>query len=315
MNGPALIRRRVPSMISFKGLVRIVLALALVPVLRAETHCPGNVASVPLHLVNGYQMMVLVSVEHSGPYEFLLDTGAQFTMIDPSLAIELHLRSNGSLHLADLGLNTTSAIVQLDRLEAGPHAVNNFEALVFDVNNIKPRYQNLRGVLGMNFLLQFDMLIDNENKMLCLDDSTVLRAGLKGPRIALETASEKVRIPPNSLIFAVRLSGGARPIRLKLDSAANAPVLFNASDLEPVDLYPRGSGRGSAVDGFQRPYFVLPQQDRLVGYLKLWNIPFFAPVSARDIFEKSDFDGLLPLQLFQRVFICHAEHFAILEAR
>lgn len=54
--------------------------------LYAQTRCPGNVESVPLHPVNGYQMIVAVSVNHSGPYNFLLDTGTQFTMIDPSLA-------------------------------------------------------------------------------------------------------------------------------------------------------------------------------------------------------------------------------------
>jgi len=45
------------------------------PSTSAEPHCPGNVASVPLHLTNSHQMIVAVSVNHSGPYNFLLDTG------------------------------------------------------------------------------------------------------------------------------------------------------------------------------------------------------------------------------------------------
>jgi Aspartyl protease len=302
-------------MTRFKSLAWIVLALALVPEVLAEAHCPGDVASVPLHFVNGYQMMVAVSIDHSGPYEFLLDTGAQFTMIDPSLAAELHLRSNGSLPVSGVGFVTTSSVVRLGHLEVGSHAVTNLEVLEFDVHNIQPRYPNLRGILGEDFLLQFDMLIDNGHRMLCLDNSSVLRAAIKGPRIPLETASGTERVPPNTLLFATRLSDGTRPIRLKLDSAANAPVLFNASQFRPVDLYMGGSVRSSAADGLQRAYVAVPSQDVKIGPLRLSNIPFFAPAGIKDLSNTTDFDGLLPLRLFQRVFICHAERFAILEAR
>jgi hypothetical protein len=79
--------------------------------------------SVPLHLVNGYQMIVPVSIDHSGPYEFLLDTGSQFTMIDPSLAAELYLDARGSVSVTGNGFHTTASAVELDRLEVGRHAV------------------------------------------------------------------------------------------------------------------------------------------------------------------------------------------------
>lgn len=53
----------------------------------------------------------------------------------------------------------------------------------------------------------------------------------------------------------------------------------------------------------------------IIGRVQLPNILFFGPADAKDISNPSDFDGLLPLRLFQRVFICHAENFAILEPR
>jgi hypothetical protein len=68
----------------FKWFASFVLATIIVPALSAEPHCPGNVASVPFHLVNRYQMIVAVSVNHATPYNFLLDTGTQITMVDPS---------------------------------------------------------------------------------------------------------------------------------------------------------------------------------------------------------------------------------------
>ncbi len=260
-------------------------------------------------------MIVAVTINHSGPYDFLLDTGAQFTMVDPSLVAELNLGTKGSVPVAGTGFQTTSSVVQLDRLEVGPYAVAKLAALEFNVQNIRPHNPSVRGILGEDFLLQFDMLIDNAHRVLCLDGSTVLRAELKGSRIALETASQTESVPPNSLIFAVRLSDGTRPIRLKLDSGANAPVLYDASQFKPIELYMAGSLRGTGANGLQIAYIALPPQDVKIGRLQLTNIPFFAPARAEDISKPSDFDGLLPLRLFQRVFICRAEQFAILEAR
>jgi len=302
-------------MTNFKSLALIVLAFALVPALHAEAHCPGNIASVPLHFVNGYQMIVAVSINHSGPYDFLLDTGAQFTLIDPSLATELHLAANGSVPVTGNGFHTISSAVQLDQFNVGPSTVADLEVLEFDVQNIRPRYPNLRGVLGEDFLLQFDMLIDNDHRMLCLDDSTALRVALKGPRIAPEINSATRHIPYNSLIFAVRLSDASRPIRLQLDSGANESVLYNAaSQFKPIDLINLGGTlRGSGANGSEAAYVALPAQDVKIGREQLLNVPFFAPT--KDISNTSDFDGLLPMRLFQRVFISRGEQYAILEAR
>src|SRR5213595_1407849 len=102
-------------MINFKAFAWFVLAAALVSTLDAETRCPGNVASVPLRLVNGYQMIVTVSVNHSAPYDFLLDTGTQSSMIDPALANELHVKTV-----------QPGCSVSQDQLEASRKLVLNF---------------------------------------------------------------------------------------------------------------------------------------------------------------------------------------------
>jgi hypothetical protein len=62
-----------------------------------------------------------------------------------------------------------------------------------------------------------------------------------------------------------------------------------------------GALRGNASNGLQREYVALPPQGVTIGPLKLSNIPFFAPAGAKDISSTSDFEGLLPLRLFQRV--------------
>jgi hypothetical protein len=135
-------------MTNFKGFASLVLAATIVSMLSAETHCPGNVASVPFRLVNRHQIIVAVSVNHSGPYSFLLDTGTQMTMIDPSLANELHLSSEGRAEVASVGTHTSASFAQLDQLAASSHAITNQKVLVYDLQNLQATGMNIQGVIG-----------------------------------------------------------------------------------------------------------------------------------------------------------------------
>lgn len=299
---------------TFKGFASFLLSAAIVSTLSAETHCPGNIAGVPLRFVNGFQMIVAVSVNHSGPYDFLLDTGTQFSMIDPSLAAEIHMKSQNSVPVNGTGFHTTASTAQLDQLEAGSHTVAHMEVVVYDLQNLKSIDLHVRGVLGEDFLQHFDMVIDIAHKLLCLDESGTMRAEIKGAHIEMLTPTH-ADVPPNSLIFAVRLSDARRPVHLKLDSGANAPFLYNAPQYMAVAQFRAASLHGSGTDGSQRSFVALPAQNMKIGSLELEKVSFFTQAGVQKDSHTADFDGLLTMGLFRRVFICHAEHFAVLEAR
>jgi hypothetical protein len=303
-------------MSTFKWFASLVLAATIVSALPAEPHCPGNVASVPLHLTNSHQMIVAVSVNHSGPYNFLLDTGTQLTMVDPSLATELHLNTLGSAEVAGVGFNAAASVAQLDLLEVGTHAVANQKVVVFDIQNPHSVDLHFRGVLGEDFLGRFDMLIDNDHNLLCLDDSSAMLAGVKGPHIPLlEPARAADGMPAHmSLIILARLSDGERPVRLKLDSGTNVSFLFNTYRYLPLGLLRSTSLHGGGLDGAQHPYATMPLQDLQIGSLEIPRVPFvtFAD-SPEGLSRTSAFDGLLTLGLFRRIFISHAHHFAVFE--
>jgi hypothetical protein len=303
-------------MTTFKWLASlVVLATAIVSTLVAETHCPGNVASVPLRLVNRYQMIVAVSVNHTGPYNFLLDTGTQITMIDPSLATELHLSAQGTAVVAGAGFHASASFAQLDLLETGSQAVANQKVLVYDLQNLKSIDLQIRGVLGEDFLEHFDMLIDNSNRLLCLDDSGAMREGVKGPHVPLLTPAQPAGgVPPlKSLIVAVHLSDGTRPVRLMLDSGTNTPILYNTSQYMALGLFRGKSFSGTGVNGASRAFSALPPQNVKIGSLELPEVFFFTLAGVQKDRRTSDFDGLLTLGLFRRVFIDHADHYAVLE--
>jgi hypothetical protein len=300
----------------------LVLTATIVPALLAESHCPGNVASLPFRFVNRYQIVVAVSVNHSGPYDFLLDTGTQITMVDPSLAVELHLHTTGAAMVSGAGFHESASFTQLDMLEAGSHALANQKVLVYGLLNLRSVDPHVRGILGEDFLEHFDMLIDYAHKLLCFDDSAVMRAEIKGPHIALVTPPQRADGAPlpKLLIIAARLSGETRPVRLMLDSGANIPYLYNTSQhLVPQPMAPTSFGGrslvGSGADGNQHVFSALPPQEVKIGSLELRGVTFLTLAYARKDSRTTEFDGLLTTDLFRRVFISHANHFVVLEPR
>src|ERR1019366_3020534 len=216
-------------MSTFKCFASLVLAAIVVPLLSAKSQCPGNVASLPFRNANRDQIIVAVSVNHSGPYKFLLDTGSQVTIVDTSLAASLHLSAQGEAQVAGVGFHQPASIAQVELLEAGSHAVANQKVMVYSLQNLHSADLDIQGVLGEDFLAHFDVLIDNEHRLLCLDDSATLREAVKGIHIALaDSAHGEDAAQSGLLIVEARLSDGMRPVRLVLDSGANAPFLSNA---------------------------------------------------------------------------------------
>src|ERR1700678_2704077 len=141
-------------MTTFQWFASLVLAATIVPPLAAEAHCPGNVASVPFRFVDRHRIVLAVSINHTGPYNFLLDSGTQITMIDPSLAAALHLDTRGAAVVAGVGSGQSATYAQLDLVEAGSHAVAKQKVLVYTLQ-IFPADSHLQGILGEDFLEHF----------------------------------------------------------------------------------------------------------------------------------------------------------------
>jgi hypothetical protein len=296
---------------SFKVFASLVLAATVVSTLSAETRCPGNVANLPFRTVNRHQIIVPVSINHAGPFSFLLDTGTQMTMVDPALAAALHLETTGKAEVASVGVQAAASFAQADLVEAGSHSVANQKVLVYDLANLQATGLNIQGVLGEDFLEQFDMLIDNGHSLLCLDDSAAMRGEVKGSRIPLLAQADGSQLA-SSLIVVARLSDGMRPVRLKLDSGSNVPFLYNTSEYMALGMF-RGASLHGGSGGAQKTFMALPPQDVRIGSAELGKVPFITIAGVQKNTHASQFDGLLTMGLFKRVFINHADHYAVLE--
>ena len=306
-------------MTSFKLFATLVLTATAVSTLTAETHCPGNAASLPLQIVNRHQMIVSVSVNHAGPFNFLLDTGTQMTMLDPTLAATLKLATSGTAEVASAGMSATATFAQVELIEAGSRSAANQKVLVYDLKNLQATGLDIQGVLGEDFLEQFDMLIDNAHSVLCLDAAGTMQSDVKGQRVALVEPGSKDgpgggAALAHSLIVSAKLTDGMRPVRLKLDSGANVPFLYNTSDYMALGLYHGVALRGGGTNGAQRTFTALPAQEVRIGPVGISNVKFITLAGAQKSTRTSDFDGLLTMGLFKRIMIDHADHFAVLEA-
>lgn len=214
-------------------LALLILFSTMMPAFPAEIHCPANVAGVPLRHISRYQMLVPVSVNHSGPFDFLLDTGTQVTILDTSLAKRLNLKAQGLAMLRGVGFQESASVARVGELAIGANVASDLRVLVSNVARMKSSGLHINGILGEDFLRRFDMLIDNAHGILCLDDVKLMRTGMTGQRITFLSTPKAADIDAstNSLIMSVLLSNGIRLLRLKLDSGSDAPFLYAPSEV------------------------------------------------------------------------------------
>jgi hypothetical protein len=280
-----------------------------------------RLAYVPLRIVNRHQMIVPVSINHMGPFNFLLDTGTQMTMLDPALAATLQLSTSGTAEVASAGASASASFAQVELIEAGSRSTASQKVLVYDLKNLQATGLDIHGVLGEDFLEQFDMMIDNARSVLCLESAGTMQVDVKGQHVALLEPGHKdgsgggTETLAHSLIILARLTDGRRPVRLKLDSGTNVPFLYNTSDYLALGLYHGLALRGGGANGSQRTFTALPAQGVKIGSADFGKLTFFTLAGAKKDSRTSDFDGLLTIGMFKRIMIDHANHFAVLEAR
>lgn len=297
-----------------KKFAALVLTATTATTLLAESRCPGNVESLPYRQLNRHQIVVPVSINHSGPYNFMLDTGTQMTMIDPALARELHLSMSGEASVRSGGVSSAAHMAQVDLVEAGSHHAAGLKVLVFDLVIPQATTRELRGVLGEDFLEQFDLLIDNGHTMVCLDETGRMRGEMKGRHVELQSPVANGGQLARPLVVAVKLSDGMRPVHLLLDSGAEVSMLYNTQEYMALGLLQGVSLQGTGMSGTIRTFKALPPQTMTVGSVAIERVPFVTFVGGQNAVHSSDFDGLLSIGLFKRVLIAHTDHFAIMEA-
>jgi hypothetical protein len=300
-------------------LAAVSLAMVVLPPIEAESDCPGSVASVTSRLVQHALIVIPVRVNQAGPFDFIVDTGSQVTVIDPSLAAELSLKTQGRVGLVSVSSVAQASATVLDTVEAGSHVVEETPAVIQDLRQIQAADHHIRGVLGESFLAHFDLLIDNAHGLLCLDDTGGMRDSVHGEHIQLVPPQHPEDELPflERLVISVHLSGtGTRPILLQLDSGSDGPILYPGSTRPEVQTLVHAAVlQGANATATRWAFAVVPPQNMQVGNRIFSHISFVTPVVVAKNFPGHHEDGLLPTVLFQRVFISSGDHYVVFDPR
>jgi len=261
-------------------------------------------------------MTISVAINHLGPYVFMVDTGSEITFIDPSLAAGLHLERTGNADVVTGVRHTETGVVSPEVIEIGTHVFQGHSVAVASLAGFQDLDRGIRGILGEDLLMDFDLLIDRGKKILCLDPANGMRGSLRGERVAIIRQGVEDGRLAQAILVPVRISGQKAQTRyLRLDSGASNPILYvNPSENEPWVRRARALC-ASVIGGDPISFKPVAPQNIQIGNKVLSDVTFAAPVASKKNARFAGEDGLLPTSLFKRVFISYRDEFVVLDPR
>jgi predicted aspartyl protease len=260
---------------------------------------PNAEFSVPVHTLKGYLMVVSVFVNDRGPFDFLVDTGTNTTLIDPQLARELGLEPVGRMSLVRLNKSVPVDRYFLQTFRVGAASVSHLEALAAPLAELQAIRGKIRGVLGTNFLLQFSFLLDYDQQRFAVFPLPEQAHAPEGVRVRVEIHDWRILVPVTSP------ASPAGTWKLCLDSAISELLVFEGRTAASG----RGMDRCGQVTCLMQVATNLSRQNaasvrvRNLGIAEahLQDVP--AVVLHNELLSPSDpSDGLLPASLLRSVF-------------
>jgi predicted aspartyl protease len=255
--------------------------------------------SVPVHTLKGYLMVVSVTVNNRGPFDFLVDTGTNTTLIDPQLARDLALRPVGRMSLASMNKSVAVNRYFLQTFSVGKASVSHLEALAAPLPELQAIQAKIRGVLGMNFLLQFSFLLDYDQQRFDVFPYPEQAHAPEGFRVSVEIHDWRILVPVTSAASPQGIW------KLSLDSAISELLLLE----DRMGTSGRGIDRCGQSNCLMQVATNLSRQnaptvrvrDLGIAEAHLQDVP--AVVMHNELLSPTDpSDGLLPASLFRSVF-------------
>ena len=254
-----------------------------------------------------YMIVVPVRVNGTGPYSFLLDTGATSSAVDPQLSTSLHLSAAQGAKMASWEDTSDVRRVFVQNLSLGAIDSGPLSVLVQPLSEFKAFDSHLRGVLGQDMLLPYNYLIDNRHHLIQFDKDSTLLPELTGDRISITPVATRAgALEPRLIAILVQTAVSPQPLHLLLDSGADMVVL--QPRFVPANIFPRGvkwmadeNGRSAAATTFHTILSVGSEKfsaETWIGNAGLSRIVI---------------DGLLPTGTFNQLYIANQGSFVIFE--
>ncbi len=152
------------------GLIALAVAVLLAGCSVSTASTPGGPVAVPMQILN---TMTLVSVHVNDSHYhalFLLDTGANLTVLSPLYAGRLGIVVPDNARRKTIravgGAAHSIPLVKVARVAVGDAVVESMDVGVYEAF---PQSRTIDGILGADFLNRFNITLDRTNSRVLLD--------------------------------------------------------------------------------------------------------------------------------------------------
>lgn len=186
------------------------------------------------------RLTIPVTIDGTGPYRFMVDTGSQATVVSRTLSEQLQLPPLGKATLVAMGSRREVDLVELSGLEFAGRLFDNLQAPLLEAHNV-----GADGILGLDSLQDMRVLIDFKEDRLLVADADSL-GGNRGYEIVVRARKRlgqmiitDARI--DGIKTAVIIDTGAQNtvgnLALKSKLRAKGDVQVQSTDVNGVQVY------------------------------------------------------------------------------
>jgi predicted aspartyl protease len=267
--------------------------------------CQGAEAQseIRFRLIDDSVIVVSLMANDQGPFDFVLDTGTNSTIVDLKLASRLALTALDRIQLITVAREATVNRSSLRSLSLGATTARDVEVLVQDLSEMRKVDSHIAGIVGQNFLRQFNYLIDYKHRSLRIELGDELKSAIGGSRTPVEINEGMM------LVTSEAQAKNQAKLRLLLDSGANVLTLFHAASLgldrnAPASAWTMNTGGDRSGTSTSR------LKSLTVGTEQFRNVTVALPTDVAAGGERAE-DGSLPAALFHAIYINNREGFVM----
>lgn len=134
------------------------------------------------------RMTVPVRIDGQGPFHFMIDTGAQATVVTRALSERLRFEPAGTATLVGMASAEQVDLVHVDGLEFAARTIDNLVAPLLNAQHV-----GADGILGLDSLQDLRVLLDFRTQQIHVDDAEAL-GGNAGYEIVVRARSKLGRL-------------------------------------------------------------------------------------------------------------------------
>lgn len=242
------------------------------------------------------RMTVAVHVNGTGPYKFVVDSGADTSVVGQRLASALRLPSGTRVMLNGITASSYVDRVLVDELQVGPTSVQGLQLPV-----LKDLHIGAEGMIGLDALVEQRLMLDFERRTISVDDAARPEAYRDGEIVVT------ARLKRGQLILT-EVKAGATSVDAVVDTGSEVTIGNTALRDQ---LFKRFSDKFetvkvAGVTGVVTDLQLVRIPQLKLGSITLRNVPIaFADVPPFQVFGISDKPSLLLgtdlMEVFRRV--------------